>query len=60
MDGTLECGSRKGLQYQALIIMEPYWVERPEITNPRFNVEELSKYIGECMEQGGTVTEFSL
>lgn len=55
--GTLKRGPGKGLQYQALIIMEPYWVqEKPEIPDPRFNVEQLSKYIRECMENGGAVT----
>ena len=37
--------------------MEPYWVqEKPEIPDPRFSAEELSKYIKECMQQGGAVT----
>jgi hypothetical protein len=57
VNGTLERGPGKGLAYQALIIMEPYWVqEKPEIPDPRFTAEELSKYIKECMEQGGAVT----
>jgi hypothetical protein len=37
--------------------MKPYWVqEKPEIPDPRFNVEELSKYIGERKEQARAVT----
>lgn len=55
--GTLERGPGKGLRYQSLIIMEPYWVqEKSEIPDPRFNDEELSGYITRCMEQGGAVT----
>ena len=56
-NGTLERGPGKGLRYQSLLIMEPYWVqEKPEIPDPRFSVEELSEYIKECMQQGGAVT----
>ena len=55
--GTLERGPGKGLAYQALIIMEPYWVqEKPEIPDPRFTAQELSNYIKKCMAQGGAVT----
>lgn len=56
-DGTVERGPGKGLRYQALIIMEPYWVQqKAEMPDPRFNAQELSKYIEECMDQGGAVT----
>lgn len=56
-EGTIERGPGKGLRYQALIIMEPYWVQqKAEMPDPRFNAEELSKYIAECMKQGGAVT----
>jgi hypothetical protein len=56
-NGTVERGPGKGLRYQSLIIMEPYWVQqKPEIPDPRFSADELSKYIKECMQQGGAVT----
>lgn len=56
-NGTLERGPGKGLQYQALLIMEPYWVQqKAEIPDPRFTVDELSKYIEGCMQQRGAVT----
>ena len=56
-NGTLERGPGEGLRYQSLLIMEPYWVqEKSEIPDPRFNADELSKYIEDCMEQGGAVT----
>jgi hypothetical protein len=56
-NGTLERGPGKGLRYQSLLIMEPYWVqEKAEIPDPRFTVDELSKYIEDCMEQAGAVT----
>jgi hypothetical protein len=56
-NGTLERGPGMGLRYQALLIMEPYWVqEKPEIPDPRFSAEQLSKYIKECIQQGGSVT----
>lgn len=55
--GTVERGPGKGLRYQALIIMEPYWVqEKMEMPHPRFNDEELSNYIRKCNEEGGSVT----
>ena len=55
--GTLKRGPGKGLQYQSLIIMEPYWVQaKAEMPNPRFTAEALSKYIRDCMLQGGAVT----
>jgi hypothetical protein len=45
------------LRYQALLIMEPYWVQqRPVHPDPRFKATELSKYIRDCMVNGGAVT----
>lgn len=50
-------GPAVGLQYQALLIMEPYWVqEKAGIPDPRFSAEELSGYIRSCMTHGGAVT----
>jgi alpha-L-fucosidase len=55
--GTMKRGPGKGLRYQSLIIMEPYWVQaKAEMPDPRFTPEELSKYIRDCMERGGAVT----
>ena len=55
--GTLKRGPGKGLKYQSLIIMEPYWVQaKAEMPDPRFTAAELSKYIRDCMERGGAVT----
>ncbi|HUQ67775.1 MAG TPA: alpha-L-fucosidase, partial [Flavitalea sp.] len=55
--GTLKRGPGKGLRYQSLIIMEPYWVQaKAQMPDPRFTSEELSKYIRDCMERGGAVT----
>ncbi|HTF27395.1 MAG TPA: alpha-L-fucosidase [Flavitalea sp.] len=57
VNGTVERGPGKGLRYQALIIMEPYWVQqKTEMPDPRFNDEELSDYIEKCNAEGGAVT----
>src|SRR5438552_6839796 len=35
-----------GLRYQALLIMEPYWVQQKlEMPEPRFNAQALGDYI---------------
>jgi len=45
------------LPYQALLIMEPYWVQKKaEMPEPRFNSERLSEYIQNCQKNGGAVT----
>ena len=55
--GTVSRGPGKGLRYQALLIMEPYWVqEKKTIAEPRFTAEQLSEYIKKCMDNGGAVT----
>ncbi len=56
-NGTIERGPGMGLRYQSLLIMEPYWVQdKAAMPPPRFTAEQLSKYISECMQQGGAVT----
>ncbi|MEO5999174.1 MAG: alpha-L-fucosidase [Chitinophagaceae bacterium] len=55
--GTLKRGPGKGLRYQALLIMEPYWVqEKADIPDPRFTSDKLSEYILNCKKNGGAVT----
>ena len=55
--GTVSRGPGKGLRYQALLIMEPYWVQQSKtIAEPRFTAEQLSDYIKKCMTNGGAVT----
>ena len=56
-NGTYERGPGTGLQFQSLLIMEPYWVQqKTKMPDPRFTVDELSTYIEDCMENGGAVT----
>ena len=55
--GFMKGGPAPDLPYQALLIMEPYWVqEKAEMPDPRFNSSELSQYIRNCMKNGGVVT----
>jgi hypothetical protein len=55
--GHMVDGPVPDLRYQALLIMEPYWVQqRADHPNPRFTASELSKYIRDCMANGGAVT----
>jgi hypothetical protein len=57
VDGHMVNGPVTDLRYQALLIMEPYWVQqRADHPEPRFTAAELSKYIGDCMTNGGAVT----
>jgi len=57
VNGTIERGPGEGLRYQALLIMEPYWVqEKVEMPEPRFNARDLGDYISQCMKNGGAVT----
>ena len=50
-------GPVRDLPYQALLIMEPYWVQqKAEMPEPRFSLEELSGYIMDCMKNNGAVT----
>ena len=56
-NGTYERGPGAGLQFQSLLIMEPYWVQKKtEMPDPRFTIDKLSSYIKDCMENGGVVT----
>jgi len=56
-NGFMKDGPVPDLQYQALLIMEPYWVqEKAQMPNPRFTSAELSKYIRDCMDNKGAVT----
>ena len=56
-NGYMKDGPVPDLPYQALLIMEPYWVqEKAEMPEPRFSSEKLGKYIEDCMENGGAVT----
>lgn len=57
VDGSFESSALEGLRYQALLIMEPYWVqEKPIIDPPRFGADELASYIQNCKINGGAVT----
>jgi hypothetical protein len=57
VDGHMVDGPVPDLRYQALLIMEPYWVQqKPNFPDPRFSATELSKYIRDCMANGGAVT----
>src|SRR5258706_3707099 len=50
-------GPRQGLPYQALLIMEPYWVQQKvEMPRPQFDAQKLGDYISGCMKNGGAVT----
>ncbi|MDC0325131.1 alpha-L-fucosidase [bacterium] len=56
-NGYMQAGPVPDLPYQALLIMEPYWVQKKaEMPEPRFDSMRLSKYIRDCMENGGAVT----
>jgi hypothetical protein len=57
INGFMKDGPVPDLRYQALLIMEPYWVqEKAEMPDPRFTSTELSQYIRKCMTNGGAVT----
>jgi hypothetical protein len=57
VNGSNPRGPGEGLRYQALLIMEPYWVqEKVEMPEPRFTAVALSDYISQCMKNGGAVT----
>ena len=57
VNGHMVEGPATDLRYQALLIMEPYWVQqRPDHPEPRFKASELSKYILDCMANKGAVT----
>src|SRR5258706_9579884 len=57
VNGANARGPGQGLQYQALLIMEPYWVQRKvEMPKPQFDAQKLGDYISGCMKNGGAVT----
>jgi Alpha-L-fucosidase len=57
VNGHMVGGPVPDLRYQALLIMEPYWVQqRADHPDPRFTASELSQYIHGCMDNGGAVT----
>lgn len=57
VNGTNARGPGQGLRYQALLIMEPYWVQQKvEMSKPQFEAQTLGDYISQCMKNGGAVT----
>jgi len=57
VQGFASKGPVPDLPYQALLIMEPYWVQQKAIvTDPLLNSTELSQYIIDCMKNSGAVT----
>jgi len=58
VNGTTQAnGPGAGLRYQALLIMEPYWVQqRVDMPKPRFTAQQLGDYISQCKAKGGAVT----
>jgi hypothetical protein len=57
VNGTNPRGPGQGLRYQALITMEPYWIqEKAEMPKPTFSAQVLGDYISGCMKNGGAVT----
>ena len=56
-NGTNERGPGQGLRYQALLVMEPFWVRTKVSTAPpSLNPKVLGDYISQCMNNGGAVT----
>jgi alpha-L-fucosidase len=54
---TQERGPGAGLRYQALLIMEPYWVQdKMAMPRPKFTAQQLGDYISQCKAKGGAVT----
>ena len=57
VSGTNARGPGQGLRYQALLIMEPYWVQQKvEMPEPRFDAPTRGDYISHCMKNGGPAT----
>ena len=55
--GFMKDGPAPNLRYHALLTMEPYWVQvKPDVSDPKLMAEELSRYIRDCMDEGGAVT----
>jgi hypothetical protein len=56
-NGYMKDGPDPDLPYQALLIMEPYWVQqKAEMPEPRFTSSQLSQYIKDCLMNKGAVT----
>lgn len=58
VNGTTQArGPGGGLRYQALLIMEPYWVQQSvQMPRPKFTAQRLGDYISQCKANGGAVT----
>ncbi len=57
VDGMPESGPVTDLPYQALLIMEPYWVQqKATMPDPLLAADDLSEYILNCMKNKGAVT----
>jgi hypothetical protein len=57
VNGSNPRGGGQGLRYQALLIMEPYWVQQSaQMPKPKFSAQVLGDYISGCMQNGGAVT----
>jgi len=57
VNGTNARGPGQGLRYQALLIMQPYWVQQKvEMPKPQFDAQTLGDYVSQCMKNGGAVT----
>jgi len=56
-NGYMKNGPVPDLPYQALLIMEPYWVQETSVMpKPRFDSSSLTKYIQDCNRNSGAVT----
>lgn len=56
-NGFMKDGPVPDLPYQALITMEPYWVqEKANKPDPRYNTAQYINFIQGCMNNGGAVT----
>ena len=45
------------MRYQALLIMEPYWVQQSvNMPKPQFTAQRLGDYVSQCKAKGGAVT----
>jgi hypothetical protein len=57
VNGYMENGPVTDLPYQALLIMEPYWVQKEaKMPPPRFTSDKLAGYIKDCIKNKGAVT----
>jgi len=57
VNGYMEDGPVTDLPYHALLIMEPYWVQKTaEMPEPRLTSEKLVEYIKSCTKNNGAVT----